>query len=97
MCSSCHKCAGHRSPTVLRLFFRSLLARSGCFSLVYRAGESGHVLDVEPIESHDLQAGLYDEVFDSSVQVAATADDVLNGVQPVLPGCDSLVLAPAML
>lgn len=67
-----------------------------CTSSVHFAGESGHVLHVEPIERHDLQAGLDDEVIDSSVQVAATADDVLNGVQPILPGCDALVLAPAV-
>jgi hypothetical protein len=52
---------------------------------------------VEPIEGHDLQAGLDDELIDLSVQVAATADDVLNGIQPILPRCNALVLAPAML
>ena len=79
------------------MVFRSMLVRSGSCTSVHLASESGHVLHVEPIESHDLQAGLDDELIDSSVQVAATADNVLNGVQPVLPGCDTLVLAPAML
>jgi hypothetical protein len=77
------------------MVFRSMLVRSGSCTSVHLASESGHVLHVEPIESHDLQAGLDDELIDSSVQVAATADDVLNGIQPILPSCDSLILVLA--
>ena len=81
---------------MLKLFFRSLLARSGCSPLVHFAGESGHVLHLEPIEGHDLQTGLGDELIDPPVQVTPAADDVLNGIQPVLPDCDFFVFTLAM-
>ena len=51
---------------------------------------------MEPIERYDLQAGLDDELIDSSVQVTPAANDILDGIQPILPGCDFFILAPTM-
>jgi hypothetical protein len=44
----------------------------------------------------DFHSGLRDELIDPSVEIAPAANHVLNGVQPVLPGSDLLVIAPAM-
>ena len=44
----------------------------------------------------DLQTGLGDQPVDWPVQMTAAADDVLNGIQPVLPGGDGPIIAPSM-
>ena len=64
--------------------------------MVHLAPNSGHALHLKSIDLEDLQAGLGDEPIDLSVQIAAATDNVLNGIQPVLPGCDLRVFAAPM-
>ena len=44
----------------------------------------------------DPQTGLGDQPVDWPVQVTAAADNILNGIQPILPGGDGLIVAPSM-
>lgn len=44
----------------------------------------------------DPQAGLSDQPVDWPVQMTAAADNILNRIQPILPGGDGLIVAPAM-
>jgi len=39
---------------------------------------------------------VFDESVDPAIQVTAAPEDVLDGIEPVLPGCDALVLASPM-
>jgi hypothetical protein len=61
------------------------------------ASESGRALHLEPIQMRNRESCLFDEPIDLPIQVTPAADDVLNGIQQILPGCNALVLAPAML
>lgn len=44
----------------------------------------------------DPQTGLGDEPVDWPVQVTAAADNILKGIQPILPGGDGSIVASAM-
>jgi hypothetical protein len=43
-----------------------------------------------------VQSGFRDQPVDVSIQVAAAADHILNGIQPVLPDRGPGIIAPAM-
>ena len=66
-------------------------------SSIHLASDPWHALHLKPVQSNDLESALLNQLIDSTVQIAAAADDVLNRIQSVLPDDNLLVVAPAML
>src|SRR5690606_21911146 len=54
------------------------------------------LFDVESLQPNELEAGCRDQLIDRAAQMAAAADDPLQGVQAVLPPGDAGPVATAM-
>ena len=55
------------------------------------------MVHLESIEVQNVQSAIHDQLIDLTVQIASTADDVLDRIESILPGCDARVVAAAML
>ena len=72
------------------------LRQPGGRTAIHFSTYSRHTLHSKSIELSDGQSGLSDQIVNPAIQIAAAADDVLNGIESVLPAGNLLVVAPTM-